>query len=284
MLLVGLAVGIGLAIGVPALLDGGGDGNSDEAADTDDAGGDVTLDETRQDLLDDLGDGPVPEGAGAESAEAAVEGFLTAEADEDYLESFGFLSAGDRQAFRSPEGWVANHASLLAPITGYEIGEVREGDGATQVASTVSFEPSLNQVTGLTPAQAEVTWSVNPDDAGSWGVDLEASAIEPRYPSDEGAPAAVQAWAESRQAGEAEGQIESLLGSPTQAEALDATSGPVEVGEPAPLDDLDATTFVSAYGASADRWARVVPVTSPVELRAVVAPIGETWTVIGVLP
>lgn len=278
LVLVGLAVGIGLAIGVPALLDRD-DGGSEPSTTAEG----LTLDEARGDVVDQLGDGEVPPGAGAESPVEAVEGFLAAEAEEAYLESFGFLSAADRQQFRTPEGWVANHASLLAPVLDYEISEVSEDGEGAEVASLVSFEPGLNQVTGLTSGEAAIVWAVVPDEAGSWGVDLEASSFEPRYPSDDGAPAAVQAWAESRQGGGTDGQTESLLGSPALADDLRGTSEPVEVGPAERLDDFGATPFTTAFGAETTTWARVVAVSAPVELRVVVAPIGDTWTVIGIL-
>lgn len=58
----------------------------------------------------------------------------------------------------------------------------------------------------------------------------------------------------------------------------------MEVGPPLPLDALDAAPFLAAFGPEATSWARVVAVTDPVPLRAVVAPIGQEWLVIGVLP
>ncbi|MDP8958954.1 MAG: hypothetical protein M3N51_07090, partial [Actinomycetota bacterium] len=61
---------------------------------------------------------PVPSAAVA-SAQAAVEGFLDAEMSGDLDASYRFLSEADRQAFGSPEGWVASHPDLLPPILGY---------------------------------------------------------------------------------------------------------------------------------------------------------------------
>ena len=58
----------------------------------------------------------------------------------------------------------------------------------------------------------------------------------------------------------------------------------MEVDPPLPLEAIDAAPFLAAFGPEASTWARVVTVTEPVPLRAVVAPIGQEWLVIGVLP
>jgi hypothetical protein len=49
------------------------------------------------------------------------------------------------------------------------------------------------------------------------------------------------------------------------------------------LPEFESGPFVTAFGPETGSWARVVPVTAPVSLRAVVAPIGDEWVVVGVL-
>lgn len=276
-IVIGVLAGIGLTFGVPALL-------SDDDAPSDP---DLALDggEDSADLLADV-DTAVPPGAGAESAPDAVEGFLSAEAAGDYERSFGYLSSADRQEFRSTAGWVAAHASVIAPIESFELGEVEELEREGRVASVVRYEPGIDPVIGLIPGRSRVVWVAVADDQGSWGVDLASSTQEPQYPSDTAAPEAARTWAESHLrcdddiAAQRDGTV---IGSPSLADALCGAGGTVTVGPVAPLDDLDSAPFTTAFGGDALTWARVVPVTSPVELRAVLAPIGDDWIVVGVL-
>lgn len=227
------------------------------------------------------GDEPPPPGAAAPSPQAAVEGFLAAEVAGDLASSFGYLSAEARSNFGSPAGWTANHAELLAPVRAYEVEEVDD----TEVVTLVTFEPGLDEVMGLVAERTRVTWATS-EEAGSWGVDLDASTLEPLHPSDETAPEAVAVWAEAHQACEEDPRTweGNLRGSPALAEALCGATGEVEVGPALPLSAVDAAPFLAAFGPEATTWARVVAVTAPVPLRAVVAPIGQEWLVIGVLP
>jgi hypothetical protein len=222
--------------------------------------------------------------APAGDAEAAVEGFLAAEAAGDFERSFTFLAAAEQEAVGNASRWTAVHADVLAPVTGYEVTDVAaDGDDAT-VTSIVGFEPSLDEVVGLVPAQAEVLWAVTETD-GEWGVSIETSNFAPIYAPDTEAAAAAEAWVAARQDCGREGEWGgTLLGVEGPARALCEAAGDPVVGDAAPLDQLEATPFVSAFGEDVLSWGRQVPVTAPVELRAVVAPIGTQWRVIGVLP
>lgn len=119
------------------------------------------------------------------------------------------------------------------------------------------------------------------------GVSLADSSWRGRYPPEEDAPEAVAAWATSRQAcddpahHEHDTQIE---GSAGQRQALCGTDGQVAVGDAAPFSQpVGGDGFTAAYGEQVTRWARTVELTAPVELTAVVAPIGDEWKVIGTL-
>lgn len=233
---------------------------------------------------DDAGE---PPGVGAATPVATVMGFLDAEIDGELTASFGFLSAEDRGELGSPEGWVAAHADILAPVTGYEVQEAGEpavGEDEAEVVTLVSFEPGLDEVRGLVAEQATVTWVTTTDASVSWGIDLRATTVEPIYLSEEGAPAAVARWAEAHQACRPAPTWDGTLkASPALAETLCGAEGPVEVGPPLPLTSVDAGPFLASFGPGAGEWARVVAVTAPVEVRAVVAPIGQEWLVVGVL-
>ena len=193
---VGLLIGLGVALFVPRLLDGEG---PDGAVLTPERSDGATLAEEREAAADDAAaaEGPLPPGAGAPDAAAAVTGFLDAETAGDFESSFGFLGADDRRRYASPAGWVSVHADVLAPVTGYEVLEVDEAAGdTTEVITEVRFNPGLDQVTGLTPAAARVTWVTSAGPDGSWGVDLEASTIEAVPVPDDDVATTVRAWAD----------------------------------------------------------------------------------------
>ena len=109
--------------------------------------------------------------------------------------------------------------------------------------------------------------------------------IEPILPPDAEAVTAVEAWAASRQSCETDHQWDGEpLAFPALAADLCGTDGGVDVGDASPLLPTDATPFVAAFGGDVLTYLRAVPVAAPVPLRAVVAPIGRDWLVVGVLP
>lgn len=228
-------------------------------------------------------------GAAATSAEAAVTGFLDAEQAGDLATSYTFLSPADRADFASPAGWESVHADLLAPVVGYTIETVDATASPAEVIALVEFEPTLDQVVGLVPGRARATWTADVDSDGRWGVVLSESTIEALHPSDAGVVPVAQAWAAARAdcVENPPEQFVPLLGVSDPADAL-CDSPPPDVGAPGPLPEIDAASFLTAFGEGrfgpATTWARVVDVDGPVPLRAVLAPLGETWIVVGVLP
>lgn len=271
-ILVGLAVGVGLTVVIPRLS-----ASSELSAPI----GTDSSPTTSITVPDGAAD--APPGAGAASAMAAVEGFLTAESAGDLEASFSFLSRDLRRSYRSPAGWVAGHADVLPPILGYDLGEAIVEEGRATVPASVRFRPSLDEVVGLVPGAADVVWAAVEEGDG-WAVDLAASTMTARFPDDDGAAPAVATWAEARQrcdrANERDG---TLVGSPAVADGLCDADGTIVVGAAAPLSEIEATPFATAFGGEVIEWARVVPVTAPLQLRAVVAPLGDRWLVIGVL-
>jgi hypothetical protein len=232
----------------------------------------------------------VPTDGGAATPIEAVEGYLAAEAGGRYDESFLFLTTADRELYRSAANWTQQHADL-PPIVGYMVSPTSAPpapDGRVTVGATLALEPSLDEVAGLVAARATAAW-VAVQEGGLWRVLLSESALTPTWPSDTTAGDAVRAWAEARRDCPTGTQITAewaggLLGFPSLADDLCEASSRVRVGPPVPLDPIDAATFVAAFGEEVAEVARVVPLTSPAELQAVVAPLGDNWLVIGVLP
>ena len=279
LVVLGLIAGIAGAVLVPRLLDG------DEAP----PAGDPAIADRPIDAPADVraADADVPPGAGAATPEAAVTGFLDAEVAGDLATSFGFLSEEDRTTYGSPAGWEAGHADAMPPVLGYELEPVPPSEGAAASAVTmVALEPGLDQVVGLTPARARVTWDVRQGTDGAWGVSLgEGTTFEALHPSDEGAGPAAQRWVDARQRCETPpNEFGGMVGRAVLADALCGAEGELSLGEPGPLGDIDATTFTTAFGPETAEASRLVRISGAVELGAVLAPIGDEWTVIGVVP
>ena len=284
MLVLGLVVGVAAAVLIPRLLDGGDDETERVAPEGE--GRTLAEDEpvtTPEDLLPD--DVEVPLGAGAASAEAALTGFLDAEVAGDYEASFGFLSSTDRVTYGSPAGWVAGHADVVPPVLDYEVGEASEGDGVTTIVTTMTLEPGLDQVVGLTPGRARVAWELLEADDGTWGVALDTSAIEPIFPPAEEAGAAARAWVTERQAcREPVNERDGLIGATGLADSLCDAAGKLTVGDVEVLDETATTTVSTAFGPETAAASRVVRIDGSLTLGAVLAPIGDEWVVIGILP
>lgn len=214
----------------------------------------------------------------------AVAGFLAAEAEGRLEDAYLHLTAAEQEEFFSAPGYVAAHADLLPPVLGYRIVDVAH-DGDTAVVTTeVSLRPGLDPIIGLVPGTAETAWTAVAEDGG-WAVELTTAQLVPRYPDEAGAAEDVAEWARTRQSCEDPGDREEapLRGSTGLASDLCGAAGDVRVGAVAPLPDIDGAPYLAAYGGEVTDWARTVDVEAPVALRAVVAPIGDRWAVIGVL-
>lgn len=270
----GIAVGLALALVVPGWLD--------------DDPPDVVLPVAQEesvaaDLVEPRTVSDVP---GAGSATAAVEGFLAAEQAGDLAASFAHLSDEDRRDIPDPATWTAVHADLLAPVQGYEIGGVEAAEGGVRVASTVRFEPSLDEFRGLVPGTAQVSW-LAVEDANGWRISLAGSTLEPVYPGEEAVEPAAERWLAEGAAcdpGAATPPTVSFLGS--RRDLVDAlcSSGGSGVGPVGRLEDPVARTdLVAAFGVDAGSWARVVAVDGAVDARLVLAPVGEDWVVVDVI-
>lgn len=214
------------------------------------------------------------------SPQLAVQGFLAAEAAGDFPASYAFLSAADRETHMTAAAWVAAHAQL-PPVTGFAVEQVR----ADEVVTMLGLRSTLDQVVGLVPARSRATWKTVHEEGG-WRVRYGSATASAIYPSDEGVGDAARRWAEARLACATEVQhAGSLIGSPALATELCGAAGDLTLGTPGVLPDGPETTaLLSAYGPEVFTWARVVPVTAPVPLRAVLGPVADQWQVVGVLP
>lgn len=238
------------------------------------------------------GSAPAPDGVAREgidlghpatSPRAAVEALLDAEARRDFAASYHFLSAPDRERYRSPAEWVAAHAHLL-PVTGFKVEREAPRDDRAEVVTLTDLAAGLDEVVGLVPAQARIRWTAVAEDGG-WRVAYAEADVTPLYPDEAGVTAAAREWATARQqCTPGRTHAGGLIGRESLAASLCGASGPVETSSPASLpDDIAVTPFLSAFGPEVGSWARVVRITSPATLDVVLAPLAEEWVVLGVL-
>lgn len=219
----------------------------------------------------------------ADTPEDAVAQFLAAEQRGDFSASYELLTVDNREAIGTPAQWVAAHADLPA-VTGWQLDDVQGDDTTAVVIGTVGFRPTLDEVAGLVPGSAAATWQVTAD-GGLWFVDFDNSDLAPRYPADTSAPAAVRAWVAAAQRCETGPQYDGgLLGPAGLVESLCDADGEPQVSDPRPLETPELDVLLPPFGADAEVWARAVDVSRPVPLRALVAPRGEEWIVVAVLP
>lgn len=204
----------------------------------------------------------------------AVAGFLAAEAVDDFDASFSYLAAADQAAYAGPADWRAAHGRM-PDILGFEVTAVDDDT----VTTSVTLDSALDPVLGLVPARASIAWEVVEEAAG-WRVTYGEAVVTPRYPPDAGAARAAAAWAAARQACEPDAEIR--VGSLSLPERLCGADGEVVVGEPEPLGPAGGSSdLVAAYGPEAVEWARIVPLRSPERLRLLLAPVDDTWLVVG---
>lgn len=282
LVVIALVVGLASGVGIALLLSGGEDpGPVPVAVDGTTRDGDPeALAE-----LPSLGDPTDP--SAATDAEAALQGFLVAEATGDWMTSYGFLASSALTAYPSEALWVNAHADF-PQVTGYRVDAVEPvDDGQVRITTLTGFEPTVDPVLGLVPARGRSTWTVVAE-GGLWRVEATTTENRPLYPGADGAPEAARAWVDGRVACEDTASLEAdLVGSPTLADQLctDDQAGTVELGEVRSLSDGDgATGLLAEFGPEVFAWARVVPVQAATPLQVVLGPVGEVWQVVGVLP
>lgn len=275
LVLGGVALGVAVAMGASAF---GGDDGPDAPA----ALGRAAAPEGAAPLLDPARlaevDGPRTR---ADSPAAAVEAFLAAEQDGDHETSFGYLADAVRVEYGSPAAWAADHPDALPPVTGFTV-EEQAASGST-VTTLTEYRSSLDAVAGFVPARARTSWVTVQEDGG-WAVDVAATTQEALLPPDEQARPAVQAWAEQVQScAVTEPELRELRGRADLAVALCGASGGLTAADVTPLEQADAAPLQTSFGADVVSWARVVALEGDGALRAVVAPLDDRWTVVGVL-
>lgn len=230
---------------------------------------------------------PSPTFAPIDDPAHALTAFLDAHRRGDVQRSYALLVADDHEQFPSLARWqAARHA--MAEVTSFGAFE-QEGRSDMSVTFHVdlALRARLDEIAGVVPARATGTFVVRRVGEGDWRIAFSESSLTPHYPNDSGAREAVIAWADARRRCERGAEWEGgLLGVAAEehAESLCATGDPVSVGQPVPLDRVSgAEPVLGAFGPEASIWARVVPLSGPIDLDVITAPLGEEWVVVGVV-
>lgn len=271
LLVGGVALGVGIAVGVPALT--GGD-DEPAAASSGEVDLDTLMDPERRAEVD------APR-ARTETAAAAVEQFLEAEQDGDAEASFALLSDPVRESYGSLAAWEAD-PDAVPPVLGFELEDApADSGGPRTVVTETRYRSSLDSVAGLVPARATTSWAVVRDEDG-WAVDLDATTEVPLLPPDAGAVEATRTWVAAAQA--CDPGPRALVGPSSLVGSLCQAQGPPQTADAAaPLTPLEVGELQNALGGDVADWGRAVEVASPVALRAVLAPLDDAWTVVAVL-
>jgi len=271
LLVGGVALGVGIAVGLPALA-GGDDAPTSASA------GEVDLDT----LMDPERRAEVEgERTRADTARAAVEGFLEAEQRDDPEGSFALLADPVRAEYGSVAAWQAD-PDAVPDVLGFEVEEAPADAGGPRTVTTLTrYRSSLDSVAGLVPARARTSWAVVRDEDG-WAVDLDATSEAALLPPDAEAVEAARAWARSTQACQPE---QRPVQGPTSliASLCRAPGGLATADAALPLTALEVGELQNGLGGDVGDWARSVEVSSPVALRAVLAPLDDAWVVVAVL-
>jgi hypothetical protein len=231
-------------------------------------------------------DAPVKESAVVAAQPVdALRVFLDGQRDGDLDRAWSVVSERDRRRYPDVVDWQDANG-VLPRVLGYTLDAPLVAGERAEVGGTVQYEPRLDDIVGVVPARATAAWVVVRE-RGGWRVSVLDSIVDPVFPPAAGAVDAARAWADARQQCRVAAQWEGgLVGIAPDSDAhgLCAAAGDVQVGAVRPLDDtVDAEPFLAAFGGDVLGWARVVPVTAPVALDVVLAPIGDRWSVVGVI-
>lgn len=219
----------------------------------------------------------------AKSPTEAVKIFLGALIDGDGDLAWSMLS-------QTEQGRLGYQQRLLADVaangwTSFKIASATD----TSVTAEVQQTAKVSDIDGVIAASASVTFPTV-SGASGYSVVWSRRSVNQHLPertpaSDREVEQAVVTWSLDRQrclTSDAE-YVGGLIGVIGLANQLCKTSGTPVVTGTSDLDALDEPQpIIDGFGGSALVWARVVTMKSPVAMNVVVAPNGDTWTVIAI--
>jgi hypothetical protein len=212
----------------------------------------------------------------------ALDALLRSELLADHATSFRLLDRSGREQYRDVAEWTRRRVQLPA-IIDFSV----EREEGRRVVALVHHRPGLDPFTGLSAARERQTWTASRSSDGFLlGAEPE---VEYLLPPEAEATEVVLQWAQAVQAcdqnvAESKQAVRPLYGVSVGAGRLCGSTAPLATGEVTRLDGGPRSAeLVAQYSTDALAWARVVPLRGPEpEVKVVVAPIGESWQVVGV--
>ncbi len=213
----------------------------------------------------------------------AVSRYIEGEIAANSTASYGQLSADDRAAV-GYEDWEQGQDER-APYVSFTILNATD----ETVVVDARFTPAINEVVGVVPGRAEVTFGVRSEDGG-YRVSLDDTAMRPRFPDRSLAAPVAQSWLTASQACRADERASleydgSLLGTLGLVESLCGLTGDSRAPRSGTYDELtDPSIMLSAFGGDAADWTEVATFTGLAgleKLQVILAPLGDQWVVVG---
>jgi hypothetical protein len=223
-------------------------------------------------------------------AAGAVAAFLQPLADARPDAAYPLLDQASRLRYPTMAAWARAQADRAAPLTFSEgpARPSRDRPGAFEVEVEATHRPSLDAIRGLVPASSTSVWLVRRE-AEAWRVSADPVSFRPVLPDEAEATGVVQGWvillAACDMPAAAGHQVSAdIYGPAALVRAPCETRGTWTAGDPVGLDRTpDPRAFLAAFGPEVASWARLVPVQGPGNrFLAAVAPMGDSWQVMGV--
>jgi hypothetical protein len=217
--------------------------------------------------------------ANAETVDASARVFVSAIVANDAVAAYQLLTSADQTFYGSPEQFAATLARS-APWNDANVTVV-----GSSIVATVERTPQLDDALGLITPVANVTLPAIVE-SGEWRIDWRNRNVDAEPTLDaQKASADVLLWAEGRRSCKPDPTREhatGLVGVEGFAAALCNAKGELSVGSISLLETLDDPgPFVDAFGPDVLRWGRVVTIRTPIDMRVVVAPVGDRWVAVG---
>ena len=158
------------------------------------------------------------------------------------------------------------------------------------VVGTLTQTPKVSDIDGVIAAEGNLRVQTIKE-GSDYRVLWSRKSVVQAYPElsvaqDGAVSSAVSDWTRSRQACDAMPANEfsgGLVGVVGLAAKLCKTTGDPVLGVVSDLEALDEPQpIIEAFGGTALQWARVVPISSPVPMSVVVAPLGTNWIIVAV--
>ena len=221
-------------------------------------------------------------GAAAASARDAARAFLDRAVAGDFPGAWGYLASSDRARLAGPGALAEQFAA--GGWTAFRV----TGTDNQDVTVNVDQTSHISEIDGLVAPTATVRLPTVVEN-GSHFVRWTRRTVEQHFPersstTDAQVREAVNQWAAGRQQCTAPTNeyTNGLLGVIGLADALCRKDGAEVAGDVADLDALnEPESIIAGFGGSALSWARVVPLSGPVPMQVVAAPVAGGWTIIG---